>query len=259
MNYIEIIGPQGAGKTTLLKKLMQLRGEDDDWCTVDEAIIEIAGKVRWKDLNKGWQRTLWFMRKADFFNTKINGLSNALVKKLRGKEDLTAKKKYEYLIMAQIKAIAELEMDISPLNLFSLMVMNYSALDRLLLLEEFNFSRTVVMDEGPFKTHYGLKYINTENIDKETLPSAVVFVTIDPEINVERIMKRYDETGSLSRIHSSINRDSIPEVTPKLHTILEENLKTMYKLKIPVIELDLGEELNPKTVDDVGEFITLYS
>lgn len=79
------------------------------------------------------------------------------------------------------------------------------------------------MDEGPFKTHYDLKYINSENIDKETLPSAFVYVTIDPEINVERVMKRYGETGNLSRIHSSIKRDSIPEVTVKLQTIVRKS------------------------------------
>lgn len=64
---------------------MQLRGGNDDWCTVDEAIIDIADKVQWKHLSEVWQRTLWFMRKADFFNTKINGLSNALVKNYTAK------------------------------------------------------------------------------------------------------------------------------------------------------------------------------
>ena len=231
-----MIGPQGAGKTTLMKKLVQHRDIDSGWCTSAEAIIEIAGRVRWKDLNHLDQRLLWLLRKADLFELKINGLSNKLVRSLRDEEDLDVKRKYEYLIAAQIKA-----------------------LDRAFLLEEFNFSKTVVMDEGPFKTHYGLRYINPEKVVKETLPAAVIYGTIDKQKNVERIMKRYEATGSFSRIHNRINRDGVPEVTGKVHEILNENIKVIRKLGVPVMELDLGGALDGDVIRNVGEFLKKYS
>jgi len=254
-----MIGPQGAGKTTLMKKLVQHRDIDSGWCTSDEAIIEIAGRVRWRDLNHLDQRLLWLLRKADLFELKINGLSYKLVQSLRDEEDLDVKRKYEYLIAAQIKALAELELNISPVNLFYLMTWHYKALDRAFLLEEFNFPKTVVMDEGPFKTHYGLRYIDPEKVVKETLSAAVIYCTIDKQKNVERIMKRYEAMGNFSSIHNRINRDSVPEVTGKVHEILNENIKVIRKLGVPVMELDLGGALDGDVIRNVGEFLKQYS
>jgi len=259
MNYIEMIGPQGAGKTTLMKKLVKHRNGDSNWCTFDEAVIEIGGQVRWKDLKYMEQRLFWLMRKADLFDLKINGLSQKLVKSLRVQKHLEIKRKYEYQIEAQFHALAELDMDISPINLFHLMKLNYNALDRAFLLEEFNFPKTVVLDEGPFKTHYGLKYITPEKVVKDTLPNAVLYTTIDIQKNVKRIMKRYDDTGYFNRIHNRINREGIPEVTEKLHKILEDNIKEIRKLGIPVMELDLGAPINDNVIGEIEEFINQYS
>jgi hypothetical protein len=224
MNYIELMGPQGAGKTTLMRKLVMQRENGADWCTFDEAISEIADQVHWEGLSHWDQRLYWILRKADLFGVKRNGLSNKLIKCLRREEDLDVKKKYEYLIEAQIKAVAELEIGISPINLFYLLSWNYKALDRSFLLEEFNFGKTVLMDEGPFKTHYGLRYINPAKVIKDTLPAAVLYSTIDKKLNVERILDRFEKTGKFSRIHNRINKADLPEVTDTIHKISEENI-----------------------------------
>lgn len=254
LNYIEFIGPQGAGKTTLLKKLIENREKNDSWCTYDEAIIEIANGLRWKDLRKSRQQMLWLMRKADLFNKKLNGLSIELVKSLRDKQDRTDLMiKFEFLIEAHIKAVAEMDMDISPDNLFNLMTWHYRSLKRFALLEEFRFfNKTVIMDEGPFKTHYGLQYIDPKKVNQDCLPMAIVYCRLDKEENIRRIMQRYSKTGRLSRIHNKYNNDNIEKVTSKLHDILTKNLHILQSMNIPILNLDMGTEVD---TDQVMNFI----
>jgi len=255
MNYIEIVGPPGAGKTTLLNKLIDERKEGAEWCTFDEAIIDIAQKLRWSDLGHNKAKGLFLLNKIDLFNKKTLGISNKLVKSLRGEEDYGIMSKYEDLIKAQIKAVAELNIDISPLNLFSILAWNRNALDRNFLLEEFSYPKTVVMDEGPLKTHYGLSNLDWDKIDNESLPRAVIAAKISVEENVKRILLRYSESGNLSRHPNEYNGDSIELVTTKVHQIFESNLSIIKKLGIPMLEIDLEVEIDKNCVEKTAEFI----
>jgi hypothetical protein len=130
------------------------------------------------------------------------------------------------------------------------------ALNRVFQLEMFNYEKVVLFDEGPVKTHYGLKYLDLNLIDYETLPRAVIYCFLDENENINRIYKRNKYRKGLSRVHNELNDNDITVLVKQIHNVFESNYQALSKLNVPVIKLDMNEQIE---IDEVRKFIVKYT
>lgn len=259
MNYIEFIGPSAAGKTTLLNTLTSSRNENNQWKTYHEAIFDIVNKLDWSQMKTGKSKLLYLLNKGNISQYKKVGLSNTIIQELTKEIADPVQQKYEYLIEAQLKAIQSLQLNISPINKCSLLNWHLQSLQKIFVLEHFNYKPTVLLTEGPFKTHYGLNNINLNDIRSDTLPKAVIYCTLNLEKNLNRIKTRKNKTGRLSKIHSDLKHESLERMVTYTHEIATRNFIFVKSIGIPTIEVDLSLSLSSSDLNQLNRFIETYS
>jgi len=253
INYIEFVGPQGVGKTTLLHKLMKLRQPAENWRTYQEAVSEIVDSLTWKDLKSIKSKILWLLNNGNFIEYKREGISNNLFSQIENDISLCIPKKYESLIGAHFKRLCLNDLDLSPINRAQLVGWYIRALERVLVLEKLNYTKTVVLDEGPIKNHYGLKYMNSSEPAENVYPNAVIFCSLDVETNMMRILEREKQTGSLSMVHNELNNQPFEVMVKQTHKVFSENVDFLRKANVPVFEADMTDKM---VVDKVHKFVT---
>lgn len=259
INYIEFIGPPGVGKTTLFNLLVSNREKDSNWVTYQEAISNIADTISWEQLKNLKSTILYLLNKINLTQYKKQGICTILANELRGEIPHSIQTKYEYLMGAQLKAVASLNLNISSINKYSLLSWHLKSLEKAFLLEVFNYQRTVILTEGPFKTHYGLDYINLNQMDMDTIPRAVIYCTTSAEENLKRIQTRFVTTGKLSKIHTPLNNENLYFLVELTHDIAEKNLTFIKSLGVPTTEIDLTNPVTDYTIRELNHFISTYS
>jgi len=252
INFIEFIGPQGAGKTTLLNKLLQLRRPAENWRTYQEAVSELADSLTWKDLKTVKGKILWLLNRGNFTAYKKEGISNSLFSQIQDEISLNIPKKYESLIEAHLKSICSTDLMLSPIIRAQLVGWQLRALERVLPLEMLNYDKTVLLDEGPIKNHYGLKYMIGSEPAENVYPGAVVFCSLDVETNMKRILDRERQTGSLSMVHKELNNQPFECMVKQTHKIFSENVDFLRSVNVPVLEADMTDK---RVAKEVHKFI----
>jgi len=259
MHYIEIIGPQGVGKTTLLNELMKARTGIHIWKTYPEAVTEMADSLSWNRYERINGKFLHLLHKCNFTGFKKQGIANSLIREATVDFPVEIQKKYEYLVDSQFKAFEKINLDISPINRFYLIDWHMKALDRVFTLEMHKYGKTVLFDEGPLKTHYGLELLDQQNVNRDTLPKAVVYCFTGIKKNKKRLVKRMDHTGRLSRIHNELNNEDFETMVEFVHEVMERNMAVIRNLEIPVHEIELSERPGKKKLGQLIEFLDLHS
>lgn len=259
MNYIELIGPQGAGKSELLQLLVEKRNKTASWITYQEAVSDIVDSIRWNQLKKINNKLLYLLNKVNFVQYKEIGIHNTLISGFTEDIPHTIQKKYEYLMDAQFKCLESMELNISSINKYSLLSWHWNALNRVFILETLNYKKTVLLDEGPLKTHYGLFHINGKQINKETLPKAVIYCSIDLKQNLKRIEKRRIATGKLSKMHNDLNNEDMDCLVTSTHEIATKNFSYIKNLGIPTIEIDLSDSIIDSDLEKLNQFIAVHT
>lgn len=259
MNYIELIGPPAAGKSTLLNLMIGSRVSQNKWTTYDEAISNIVRSLHWNQLPDWKNKILYLINKNNPTSYKKIGINNIIIQNLTASLPELVHKKYEYLVEAQLKAIQEIDIHISSMNKCSFLNWHLRSIQKLITLEYFKYNSTVVFAEGPFKTHYGLKYIDLNRIQYDTLPKAVVYCTLSIEENSNRIQTRENITGHVSKIHNQLNGASLPELIIYTHRIAENNFAFLKSIGIPTYQVDLTEHITESELSKINQFVTHYA
>lgn len=259
MSYIELIGPPGVGKTTLLHTLVNSRKPEKSWRTYEEAICNIIDTLSWNQLDSPKSKFLYLLYKANFTDYKKLGISNTTIKALIPQIAEVIQKKYEYLLEAQLQAIQTLSLQISPINKCSFIHWHLKALQKLFVLDSFGSTQTVLLDEGPVKTHYGLNQVNLNNISNDTLPNAIIYCTLGISKNIERIQNRSVTTGKKSTIHNNLNNEHLETLVNYTHQIAASNFTFIKTIGIPTFEVDLTNPAEELELEKLQNFITTNS
>ncbi len=259
MNYIELIGPPSVGKTTLLKTLTDHRDQNTQWKTYQEAIFNIVDTLDWSQMESQKSKLLFLLNKINQVHYKKFGICNTIISELTDEIPHSILQKYEYLIEANLSAIQSIYLNISPINKFSLLNWHIQSLQKIFILETFSYESTVLLSEGPFKTHYGLNNIKSDNFRSDTLPKAVIYCTLDIEENLNRIKKRKEVTGNLSKIHNELNNEHLEHLVAYTHNVAERNFTFIKSIGIPTIEVDLTHPVSHTELKQLNKFIETYS
>jgi hypothetical protein len=166
-------------------------------------------------------------------------------------DDLTD---FEPLIDAQLKCMTEFDGLVSPVNKVNLVNWHMKAVKHFHNLEKLNFKHPVLLDEGPFKTHYGLEYLVDKPLSEKILPIAVIFCHLDIEENVKRVEYRGQVTGSYSIIHSNIN--DVSKSVAVTHSVAEQAQIFFKKRNVRTVEVNMSHEQSDirrvlELIDDV--------
>ncbi|MEL7834393.1 hypothetical protein [Fodinibius sp. Rm-B-1B1-1] len=255
MNYIEIIGPPGVGKSTLLKALVNRR-KNERWKTYQEAIINIANTLKWKQLGSSKSQLLYVLNKINVSKYKELGLANTIVQYEASQIANSIKKKYEYFVDAEFEALNKMPLRISAINKSSFLSWHIKSLNKLFIMEAFGYMPTVIFAEGPCKTHHGLKYIQEHKVTADTLPRAIIYCTLSAKDNIKRIQTRATATGSVSTIHNQLNDEQLETLVLYTHQVAEENLTFLKRLGIPTYELNLTDTQSDVELNHIQDFIT---
>lgn len=255
MNYIELIGPPGAGKSTLLEQLVNKSEKEIKWKRYEEAVIDIIDSLEWLQLKNTKCKALYLAYKLNFTGYKKLGIRNTLINELTSDISPNIQKKYEYLIESQFKALASLDKNISPINKSTLLNWHVKAVDKLFVLEALKYQKTVVFDEGPFKTHFGLHHIDLEQIKESTLPRAVIYCVCSIEENLKRVKNRISLTGQINKIHNKLNNKDLEYLVDYTQDIARKNVAFLESIGVPILNVDMTSPSEDSTLNKVRHFI----
>lgn len=261
MSYIELIGPHSVGKTTLLKRLVSKRKKEKEtkWKKYEETISDILDSLEWHELQNMKCRALYLAYKLNFTGYKKVGIRNTLIKKLTPDISNKVQKKYEYLIESQFKALASLDENISPINKCTLLNWHKKALEKLWVLEALQYQKTVVFDEGPLKTHFGLHQIDLDQMKKTTLPKAVINCTCSIEENLKRVKNRINQTGNVLKIHNGLNNKDLEYLVGYTHAVANKNTAFLESIGLPILNVDLTDPIKDSDLEKISLFLKKHS
>jgi len=259
ISYIEMIGPQGVGKTTLLNELIKTRPKNHNWRIYPEAVSEMADTLSWDKYKRINGKFLHLLHKCNLTGFKNQGISNLLIREATVDFPVEIQKKYEYLMDSQFKAFEKINLDISPINRFYQIDWHMKALDRIFTLEMHNYRKTVLFDEGPLKTHYGLELLDQQKTGRDTLPKAVVYCYVGLKENKERLVQRMDHTGRLSKFHNKLNSEDFETIVEFTHKVIDRNMVVIKELGIPVHEIELSKRPDKKRLEKLAGFLEEHS
>lgn len=259
MNYIEMIGPPGIGKSTLLELLSDSRTKDASWKRYEEAIFDIAASLKWSQLKTPKSKLLYLINKSNISHYKKLGICNTIVNDVKRTFPNKVLTNYNFLVDAQLKAVQHIALNISPINKCSFINWHLQSLQKVFTLEAFHYEPTVIFEEGPLKTHFGLEQININHIEADSLPKAVIYCSLSIEDNLKRIQARKRTTGKLSAIHNELNKENLEQLVAYTHDVAASNYAFIRSIGIPTIEVDLSHPLTPSGIQQLNNFVTTYS
>lgn len=259
MDYIELVGPPAVGKTTLLDLLVSERKADVGWKKYEEAIFDIVASLQWHELTTTKSAVLYLADRINFIRYKKLGICNTLIHELTTDISNDIQRKYEYLLDSQIKALASLDENISAINKYGLLGWHKKALQKLFVLETLQYQKTVIFDEGPLKTHFGLHEIELNQIKKSTLPKAVIYCSSSVEENLQKVKKRIALTGQINSIHNGLNDKGMEYLVNYTHRIAEKNIDFIENIGVPVLKIDLTHPVENTDLKSIEAFLKHHS
>lgn len=253
MKRIELIGPSGGGKSYLVSFLKKNRGSYYDWSTYDEAILEIVKQKGIRDI-KGLSK-------------KVYGLLLQLgVEKGFVIKKLLPKLKVQKSISDEFNYFAELHFNyLSNDLLYSNYLQklyycqfHYSVLQSLNQLLSLNYQGTVLFDEGPFATCYGLQNGELNRLKKSAiLPQVVFYCYLSPEENFKRLLKRKEKNGRIGGRYSALEKEKdIMKLIKIIHEEKSQQRDLLASLNIPIIDVNLEEIITPKKAKELNKLLS---
>lgn len=260
MKRIEFVGASGSGKSTLLKIVQERRTEKDVWLTNDELQVQIAKRIEFDSpyISKKTLRILAL--KFNILKKKHPSISRRLLDNYKNDTIKKSLEKYNGLIDLIIDKFPADHIECPSMKM-KLMDYWFDQVRQIALFDYFNTNKVVVFDENviqnnpgtsDFKAYYEMLQSSPE-LASVINPIGIVFCNLSADTNIKRHMKRMKKAIQGKSEMPLINRFSKEDCLRRI-SVAEKKANVMQKVGVPVLELDMHQDLE-ENADDVLKFI----
>lgn len=203
---IEFVGPSGVGKTTLFKKLLQGRGREDEWISLDEFLSTCS-------------------------NRNIN--------------NTTRDESYDSLLEYKTKNVLQ-KKSYAIFTQLGLLSFFYQNLKKDIFLSQINKDCKVVWDDGiihNFSTELISLAKEDERLFSAFINNlAVVYCYASEDFITKNILKRQQEKGQTRPQHIGLGSEQLNSSNQHSSKIKLETVKLLKKHSVPVLEVNMAAD-----------------